>query len=155
MNKIIFIFSFCIAITSFSQNKLKNNSINVENIKPQSAVFEENKGQMKDQFWNSRPDVLFYGASEGMNYYIKNSGMSCQLSRVESWKDEEDLTHSLQEANDEYKQVPDQIGTYRVDADWLDSNPSFEVVKGKELDGYNNYYNVPEGDEPALYVKKY
>jgi hypothetical protein len=155
MNKIIFIFSFFLAINSFSQNKLKNNSINVENIKPQSAVFEENKGQMKDQFWKSRLDVLFYGASEGMNYFIKNNGMSYQLSRVESWKEEEDLTHSLKEANDECKQVPDQIGTYRVDADWLNANPSFEVVKGKELDGYNNYYNVPKGVEPALYVKKY
>jgi hypothetical protein len=77
-----------------------NFSINVGNIKPQSAVFEEIKGQMKDQFWKSRPDVLYYGASEGMNYFIKNSGMSYQLSRVESWKDEEDLTHSLKEAND-------------------------------------------------------
>jgi hypothetical protein len=153
MNKFIFFFSFLLPITSFSQNKLNNNSF--DKIKPQSAVFEENKGQMKDQFWKSRPDVLYYGASEGMNYFIKNCGMSYQLSRVESWKDEEDLTQSLKEANDECKQVPDQIGTYRVDADWLNANPSFEVVKGKELDGYNNYYNVPEGVEPALYVKKY
>ncbi len=38
-----------------------------------SAVFEENKGQMKDQHWNPRPDVLFYGNQEGMNYYIKNN----------------------------------------------------------------------------------
>jgi uncharacterized repeat protein (TIGR01451 family) len=153
MNKFIFFFSFLLPITSFSQNELNNNSI--DKIKPQSAVFEENKGQMKDQFWKSRPDVLYYGASEGMNYYIKNSGMSYQLSRVESWKDEEDLTHSLKQANDDCKQVPDQIGTYRVDADWLDANPSFKVVKGKELDGYNNYYNVPEGVEPALFVRKY
>ena len=153
MNKFIFFFSFLLPITSFSQNKLNNNSF--DKIKPQSAVFEENKGQMKDQFWKSRPDVLYYGVSEGMNYFIKNNGMSYQLSRVESWKDEKDLTHSLKEANNQCKQVPDQIGTYRVDADWLDSNPSFEVVKGKKLDGYNNYYNVPEGVEPALYVKKY
>ena len=150
MNKIIFISSFCIAITSFSQNKLENNSF--DKIKPQSAVFEENKGQMKDQFWKSRPDVLYYGASEGMNYYIKNAGMSYQLNRLESWKDKADITHSLKEINGECKQVPNQIGTYRMDTDWLYANPSFQVVKGKELDGLRTYYNAAEGVGPSLFV---
>jgi hypothetical protein len=27
--------------------------------------------------------------------------------------------------------------------------------RGKALDGYTNYYNVPEGVEPALFVKQY
>jgi len=57
--------------------------------KQQTAVFEENKGQMKDQNWQPRPDVLFYGKSEGMDYFIRNHGISYQLSRVESWKEEE------------------------------------------------------------------
>ena len=55
-----------------------------------SAVFEENKGQMKDQNWKSRQDVLYSGSSEGMNFFIRNSGISYQLSRVESWKEEEE-----------------------------------------------------------------
>ena len=52
--------------------------------KKNELSFEENKGQMKDQNWKSRPDVLYSGSSEGMNFFIRNSGISYQLSRVES-----------------------------------------------------------------------
>ena len=38
-----------------------------QNLKKTSATFEENKGQMKDQNWLPRPDVLYYGSQEGMN----------------------------------------------------------------------------------------
>lgn len=137
----------------FAQMNADYNQIHQQ--KDLTAVFEENKGQMKDQFWNPRPDVLYYGTTEGMNYYIKNSGMSYQLSRIESWKDEEGSMQHFQDGAQDCKQVPDQIGTYRVDAEWLNSNPDFEVIQGKVLDGYNNYYNVPEGVEPVLFVKKY
>jgi hypothetical protein len=41
------------------------NDFNSGMSKPKTAVFEENKGQMKDQNWQPRPDVLFYGKSEG------------------------------------------------------------------------------------------
>ena len=58
------------------------------------AVFEENKGQIKDQNWKSRQDVLYSGSSEGMNFFIRNSGISYQLSRVESWKKEEGMLHT-------------------------------------------------------------
>src|SRR5690606_35943852 len=98
-------------------------------------------------------DVLFYGNSEGMNYYIRNNGMSYQLSRVESWKEAEDDLH--QPIAGEPKQVPDQIGTYRVDAEWQNFNENFSTQPGNALPGYNNYYNVPEGVEPALFVKQY
>jgi hypothetical protein len=120
-----------------------------------SAVFEENKGQMKDQNWKSRPDVLYSGSSEGMNFFIRNSGISYQLSRVESWKEEEDMLHASLGSDDKKSQVPDQIGTYRVDAEWINANQDFSINKGTALEGYNNYYNVPEGVEPALFVKKY
>ena len=120
-----------------------------------SAVFEENKGQMKDQNWKSRQDVLYSGSSEGMNFFIRNSGISYQLSRVESWKEEEDMLHTSLGSGDKKSQVPDQIGTYRVDAEWINANQDFSINQGIALEGYNNYYNVPEGVEPALFVKKY
>jgi hypothetical protein len=100
----------------------------------------------------SRPDVIFYGNQEGMNYYIKNNGVSFQLSRVDSWR-EDDNRFGMPEIKK--SKVPDQISTYRVDANWIDYNPNFTVERGQELDGYNNYYNVPDGVEPALFVKQF
>jgi len=127
--------------------------MNGQMAKRPTAVFEENKGQMKDQHWQPRPDVLFNGSAQGMHYYIRDNGMSYQLSRVESWKDEEDDRFDM--PGREKRQVPDEMGTYRVDVAWTDFNPDFTVEKGEALDGYNNYYNVPEGVEPALFVKQY
>jgi uncharacterized repeat protein (TIGR01451 family) len=144
------ILTSCVSNPIFSQHEVK--FIDKKN----ELSFEENKGQMKDQFWKARPDVLFYGHSEGMNFFIKNSGMSYQLSRVESWKDKDELMKELHANTPLSKEkIPNEIGTYRVDVNWLGANHNFETQKGQELDGYNNYYNVPDGVDPALFVKKY
>jgi len=141
------------------QPTLKGNSpeltaqMNGQMAKRNTAVFEENKGQMKDQHWQPRPDVLFNGSAQGMHYYIRDNGMSYQLSRVESWKEE--YADRFDMPGREKRQVPDEMGTYRVDVEWTDFNADFTVEKGKKLDGYTNYYNVPEGVEPALFVKQY
>jgi uncharacterized repeat protein (TIGR01451 family) len=119
------------------------------------AVFEENKGQIKDQNWKSRLDVLYSGSAEGMNFFIRNSGISYQLSRVESWKEEENMLHTSLGSDDKKRQIPDKISSYRVDAEWINANQDFSINQGNALEGYNNYYNVPEGIEPALFVKKY
>ena len=92
------------------------------------AVFEENKGQIKDQNWKSRQDVLYSGSSEGMNFFIRNSGISYQLSRVESWKKEEGMLHTSIGSDDKKRQVPDQIGSYRVDAEWINANQDFSIT---------------------------
>lgn len=116
--------------------------------------FEENMGQMKDQFDNLRPDVLYYGNTNGMNYYLKNGGLSYQFSKVESWEEVADTEQSATKAA-QIKKVPKEISTYRVDVDWLNANKDFSVEKGSELAGYSNYYNVAAGQEPVLKVKKY
>jgi hypothetical protein len=131
--------------------KIEQSQLNKTSLKT-AALFEENKGQMKDQYWKARPDILFYGNQEGMNYFIRDNGVSYQLSRVESWKDQE-IKPKVDELSK--KKVPDQISTYRVDANWLGCNTDFTIEKGNALDGYNNYYNVPDGVEPALFVKQY
>jgi len=49
--------------------------MNGQMAKRPTAVFEENKGQMKDQHWQPRPDVLFNGSAQGMLY--SPSGRLC------------------------------------------------------------------------------
>ena len=126
-------------------------NLNKEITKP-AATFEENKGQVKDQNWKSRPDVLFYGHQEGMNYFIKNNGVSYQFSKVDSWRIEDEFHVKT---GGKKNKVPKQYSTYRVDANWVDYNSEFTVEHGAALVGYNNFYNVPYGVEPALFVKQY
>jgi gliding motility-associated-like protein len=118
------------------------------------VLFEENKGQVKDQHWQPRPDVLYYGQTEGIDFHIRNNGISYQLNRLDSWKDEDDLMDELGFENSENHQVPDQTTMYRVDINWINAQlPQAEAQDSRP--GYNNYYNVPDGVAPALYVKQY
>jgi hypothetical protein len=114
--------------------------------------FTENKGQIRDQHYKPRPDVLYSGSANGLVYHLKKDGLHYQLSRVESWKEER---NPIQNLSKEKSQVPDKIGIYRVDVNWLNSSPTAQLYSGEPLPGYDNYYNVPDGVAPALFVKSY
>ncbi|MBT6131927.1 MAG: hypothetical protein HOH53_02520 [Flavobacteriales bacterium] len=56
----------------------------------QSGVsFTENKGQVSDQHYNPRPDVLYSGNSGGLNFHIRTDGISYQMTRIDSWKEDD------------------------------------------------------------------
>ena len=120
-----------------------NNKLNANTIS-----FQENKGQVYDQNYHSRPDVLFSGQSQGLVYHLKNNGISYQLSRIDSYKEVED------ERTKEKRKEIDQSTIYRIDVNWLNANTAAPVIKGEALQGYNNYYlaSCPDG---ALNVKSY
>lgn len=118
------------------------------------AFFRENKGQVKDQNWQPRPDVLFSGEANGLAYHLKKDGLHYQLSKVDSWKDETEA-RSMPGMDKEAHKVPDQISMYRVDVSWVGANPFCEIITGEARADYDNFYNVPDGVEPALFVKSY
>ena len=53
--------------------------------------FTENKGQVHDQNYKARPDVLFGGTDGSLVFHLKKDGVSYQLSKVNNWKEEETL----------------------------------------------------------------
>ncbi len=110
--------------------------------------FTENKGQVHDQNYNARPDVLFSGTDGSLVFYLKNNGISYQLSKVDSWKEVED------EYTKEKRKELDKGTIYRLDVNWLNSNVRAKVIKGNSTGGFNNYYlkSCPEG---ALEVRSF
>jgi hypothetical protein len=118
------------------------------------AFFRENKGQVKDQNWQPRPDVLFSGEANGLTYHLKKDGLHYQLSKVDTWKEESEMRKAPGMEKEAHK-VPDQISMYRVDVRWLGANPFCEIITSEARPDYENFYNVPEGIEPALFVKSY
>lgn len=125
------------------------------NAQSNMGLFAENRGQIRDQYGRSRPDVLFSGNTGGMVYHISAKGISYQLNRVDSWQKEPGRPGMPGMAGAEGRMVPDGISTYRVDLNWLNANYSPTIQKGEALPGYTNYYNVPNGLEPALFVRQY
>ena len=82
---------FILLSTSIFANKTPNYP-NGFSPKTNSAIsFTENKGQIHDQNYKSRPDVLFGGSDGNLVFHLKNNGISYQLNRVDTWKKESDL----------------------------------------------------------------
>ena len=146
---LLFVFALS-ALSVFADNKQKP----LPEVASKGAFFRENKGQVKDQNWQPRPDVLFSGEANGLTYHLKKDGLHYQLSKVDTWKEETDIRKAPGIEKDAHK-VPDQISMYRVDVTWLGANPFCEIITGKARPDYENFYNVHEGVEPALFVKSY
>lgn len=107
-----------------------------------SAIyFTENKGQVCDQNYNARPDVLFNGSANGLNFHLTNSGISYQIHKVVNWRE------VAVEGSKEKIKTPDLISIYRIDVKWLNANQNAAIEKGKEAAGVDNYYlqHCPNG----------
>lgn len=98
------------------------------------TFFIENKGQVSDQFNKPRPDVLYSGNLGDLIFHIKKNGISYQLSKIESFKEEKIKKFGGKEL------VPDKISVYRIDVNWINFNKNFKVEKSNVLPGHNNYY---------------
>ncbi|MBA3681808.1 MAG: SBBP repeat-containing protein [Bacteroidetes bacterium] len=148
MNKATFIL-----ITALIFSNIKGHALDKKTNEPNYS-FQENKGQIRDQFFNPRPDILFSGSTKGLAYHLRNNGISYQLNRVDSWKEEVD--HLQKELNIKGigGKIPDQTTIYRLDVDWLNCNTNPFVNKGEAQPGYNNYY-LPSCPYGVMNVKNY
>ena len=111
--------------------------------------FTENKGQIHDQYYHARPDVLFSGQSGAMNYHLRRAGISYQLCETEQVPAPGMHQNSGHQTNIALvKQI------YRVDVQWPGCNTQAEIVTDEALPGYSNYFNevCPNG---VMEVKSY
>lgn len=111
--------------------------------------FIENKGQMHDQNYQSRPDVLFGAMAGNMTFHLKTNGVSYQLNRVDSYKFVEDPKTKKE------KQEIDRQTIYRIDLNWLNANTNFVTSTDKSFEGYDNFYNEVSPESGILNVKSY
>jgi hypothetical protein len=164
ITKTVQFFTLCtfICLNSFGGNTPKL----PEGFKPETnsrVSFTENKGQVCDQNYKPRPDILFSGSDGQLNFHLKNNGISYQLNRVDTWKENSPSLTLSKGGRIEQKstalslsngKVPDQSTIYRLDITWLNANTKANIMNGKALEGYNNYYleQCPNG---ALNVNSY
>ena len=59
------------------------------------ASFTENKGQITDQNYESRQDVLFSGEANGLVFHLRNDGVSYQLYEFSAKNEERRTNHSF------------------------------------------------------------
>ncbi len=118
-------------------------------LSPDALFFTENKGQIVDQNYNPRPDVLFSGKRNNLTFHLRNDGISYQLNRIDNYKEVVDPKTNLI-----HKKVNRQT-IYRIDVNWLNSNPAYQLIKGNPSESESNYYTAGCPEYGALHVKNY
>ena len=152
-NKLFLLAAFASLTISISANT-NTNELEKFNSAKSTISFTENKGQISDQNYNPRPDVLFSGEANGLTFHIRKDGISYQTSRVDSWKQQdENLPEGMREEG-KIDSVPDQMTIYRTDINWLGFNKDYTIESGEAKLGFNNYY-LPSCPEGAMNVKSY
>ena len=153
MKKTLLLSSLAVLTASVSANT-NTSELDKFNSAKSIVSFTENKGQISDQNYNPRPDVLFSGAANGLTFHIRKDGISYQTSRVDSWKEQdENLPEGMVEEG-KLDSVPDQMTIYRTDINWLGFNKDYTIESGEAKAGFNNYY-LPSCPEGAMNVKSY
>ena len=123
---------FCyLMISLFSSSLFSGTNPSEKNRK---IVFTENKGQVADQNYKTRKDVLYSATSGALTFHVKNNGISYQLSRVDRWKEAKGKYENESHA------VAEQRTIYRLDLNWLNANPYFTIETDEHVEGYTNYY---------------
>lgn len=104
--------------------------------------FTENKGQVTDQYYKPRPDVLFVGGTCSLNYHLRNNGISYQINRIH---ESEVSLNELAPVTSVKKEI-DKVDIYRLDVNWLNCNHSQIKTSGEES-YYENFYlqSCPNG----------
>lgn len=119
-----------------------------------TLIFQENKGQISDQYYKQRADVLFSGSDGVMVYHLKKCGISYQLKQTTAWKsiDSRDKWYSTKGGNTANER--NEIIIHRIDFNWLNCNTNAAIRRGDAIDGYENFYleSCPQG---VLQVKSY
>jgi len=118
-----------------------------------SLCFKENKGQVSDQFFKPRPDILFSGTDGKIQFHLRSGGVSYQLNRVDSWMTKK-APSNLSYSKKGNKNKSSKHTIYRIDINWINATTNPEIIKGEALPGFENYYGetCPDG---ALNVKSY
>src|SRR5690606_28699703 len=108
--------------------------------------FTENKGQVHDQNYQARPDVLYGAMAGNMAVHIKNNGVSYQLYRVDKYKEVEDFKAPFSNGEGRGDEASQQT-IYRIDLNWLNCNTNLTKTEDETLQGYINYYleSCPNG----------
>lgn len=122
-----------------------------------TAYFRENKGQVRDQHWRPRWDVLYSGESGGLVYHLFRDGLSFQLARVEGSEGKRSLRRRerISEASGWCEaEVGEVLTLYRVDVKFAGGSV-WVVEAGEMLPGHENFYNVPAEVGEVLGVRSY
>ncbi len=147
----LFIFSFSILKTVFSENDTRHSTL-----RGNGMNFIENRGQVVDGNRQLRPDILYVGEGGGMKIFLRKTGLSYVLTKTEGVEGAEQREKDLLKNgafSDELKKLKQKeaenatIKGHRIDITFEKCNPNSTIVTDDLVEGNLNYYyaHCPDG----------
>ncbi len=108
--------------------------------------FIENRGQIIDMNNQPRTDILYTGDGNGMKVYLRKTGISYVINKIEGideQKEETEETRASKSApftSESEKSAAAPLKGCRVDLDLVESNTNATVIPSQQVEGYFNYY---------------
>ncbi len=114
-----------------------NNSVaTASSLRNNGIQFIENKGQIVDMNYRSRPDVLYVGEGGGSKIYLRKGGMSYVMSQFQR------VNEKTPDTNEADILLKDSLALlmYRVDMDFVGARSDVAIIESEQAEGYFNYY---------------
>ncbi|MDW8058418.1 MAG: hypothetical protein RMJ57_09085, partial [Bacteroidia bacterium] len=112
-------------------------------------LFRENKGQVHDERYNPRPDVLFSGEAQGIVFHLLRSQIYYQIFR--SYPVPARTPEELAKLPPDQRAPGGEI--FRVVLSFVGADPNPVIEKGTPSPDYENFYNT--GREGIPFVRRY
>lgn len=145
MKNIITAFVILIVQISIAQAQNYQNISNehiLNKFQQNDKFFEENIGQIRDEFNCQRKDVLFTGFTSEMQLISRANGYSYQLRNKRN------------NDNSSNKNV-NSIEISRVDLNWIGANKNTHIEFSDMFADYTNYYNLANENKGFAKVRKF
>lgn len=116
------------------------------------VLFEQNNGQVKNQFGFSNKSVLYTAKNNLLAVHFKTNGLSYQLSKP-SYN-----SHNSENENFAKKIIQsNKTELYRVDLEWLDASDKVKVIAFNQSSATSNYYSSESSyfDVPSFHNLTY
>ncbi len=134
---VLLLYGICLRSQTTPKRSLNDGDFKVQQEDEKSKIFfRENLGQISDQNYKPREDILYSGNSGGISYFLKQGGLHYQLYQIDNWKDE--YVPSKNHGK-EKKKVPGNVSYHRLDISWPGSNPNPKIEAANTINGYDNY----------------
>lgn len=98
--------------------------------------FRENLGQITDQHFNERKDILYSVSDQQINMYFKRTGFSYQIQKIEDFA----VTNRSFSFGKNRISKPPKVLTHRVDVEWINANETMQIEQGYPV-SVDNFYS--------------
>ncbi|HVW99644.1 MAG TPA: PKD domain-containing protein [Candidatus Babeliaceae bacterium] len=119
---------------------------------PTQIGFEENEGQILDQFSNVRQDIQYTLKTPGLTVFIGNGALHYQFYKVDKLSDMPGMPAGLKKLNSKLTRPLTRTITYRADVNILGANVNAIPIVTNSLPGVTHYYtNAKQKDGATVH----